>query len=63
MIAGIVAPGLSLVTLGLGLVGAVDDGRSATVGAILLVVAGLAFVVAGFARDDCSSKLRACTNG
>jgi len=60
MIAGIVALGLSLVALGVGLVGAIDDGRSATVGAILLVVAGLAFVVAGFARDDCSSELQAC---
>jgi len=60
MIAGIVALGLSVVALGLGLVGAIDDGRSATVGAILLVVAGLMFVVAGVARDDCSSELRAC---
>src|SRR5215467_14021021 len=59
-IAGIVALGLSLVALGLGLAGAIDDGRSATVGAILLVVAGLMFVVAGVARDDCSSELQAC---
>jgi hypothetical membrane protein len=60
MIAGIVVLGLSLVALGLGLVGAIDDGRSATIGTILLVVAGLAFVVAGFARNDCSSELQAC---
>jgi hypothetical membrane protein len=60
MIAGIVALGLSLMALGLGIVGAIEDGRGATVGAILLVVSGLAFVVAGFARDDCSSELRAC---
>src|SRR5262245_46939250 len=60
MFAGIVALGFSLVALGLGLVGAIDDGRSATVGAILLVLAGLMFVVAGVARDDCSSELQAC---
>jgi hypothetical membrane protein len=60
MIAGIAVLGLSLVALGLGLVGAIDDGRSATVGVILLVVAGLMFAVAGVARDDCSSELQAC---
>jgi hypothetical membrane protein len=60
MIAGIVALGLSLVALGLGLVGAIEDGRSATVGVILLVLAGVMFVVAGIARDDCSSELQAC---
>jgi len=60
MIAGIVALGLSLAGLGLGLIGAIDDGRSATVGAILLVLAGVMFVVAGVARDDCSSELEAC---
>jgi hypothetical membrane protein len=60
MIAGIVALGLSFVALGLGLVGAIDDGRSATVGAILLILAGIMFLVAGAARDDCSSELQAC---
>src|SRR5262249_34982120 len=42
------------------LVGAIEDGRSATVGAILLILAGAMFVVAGVARDDCSSELQAC---
>jgi hypothetical protein len=60
MIVGIVALGLSFVALGLGLVGAINDGRSATAGAILLVLAGIMFLVAGVARDDCSSELQAC---
>ena len=60
MIAGIVALGMSLVALSLGLVGAVNDCHSAIVGAILLVLAVLMFVLAGVARDDCSSELRAC---
>ncbi len=60
MIAGIVALGLGLLALGLGLLGVIHDGRSATVGPILLVLAGLSFAVAGFARNDCSSELRAC---
>jgi hypothetical membrane protein len=60
MIVGIVALGVSLVALGLGLVGAIDDGRSATVGSILLILAGLSFAAAGVARNDCSSELEAC---
>ncbi len=60
MIAGIVALGLGLLALGLGLRGVIHDGRSATIGPILLVLAGLSFVVAGFARNDCSSELQAC---
>ena len=31
-----------------------------TVGPVLLVLTGLSFVVAGFARNDCSSELQAC---
>ena len=60
MIAGIVALGLGLLALGLGLVNAIHDGVSATVGSVLLVLAGLSFVVAGVARNDCSSELQAC---
>ena len=60
IISGIVALGLGLLALGLGLLGVIHDGRSATVGPILLVLAGLSFVVAGFARNDCSSELQAC---
>ena len=53
MIAGIVALGLGLLALGLGLVNAIHDGASATVGSVLLVLAGLSFVAAGLARNDC----------
>jgi hypothetical membrane protein len=60
MIAGIVALGLGLLALGLGLVNAIHDGASATVGSVLLVLAGLDFVAAGLARNDCSSELQAC---
>jgi hypothetical membrane protein len=60
MIAGIIVLGLSIVGLGLGLVGAIRDGKSALVGEILLVLTGLAFVTAGVARNDCSSELQAC---
>ncbi len=60
MIAGIIALGLSLAALGLGLLGAIHDGRSATVGPILLVLAGVCFTGAGLARNDCSSELQAC---
>jgi hypothetical membrane protein len=60
MIAGIIALGLSLIALGLGLVGVIDDGHSATVGPVLLVLAGVSFTGAGLARNDCSSELQAC---
>ena len=60
MIAGIVALGLGLLALGLGLRGVIHDGRSTTIGPVLLVLTGFSFVVAGFARNDCSSELRAC---
>ena len=60
MIAGIIALGLGLIALGVGLVGVIRDGRSATVGPILLVLAGVCFTGAGLARNDCSSELQAC---
>ncbi len=60
MIGGIIALGLGLIALGLGLAGVIRDGRSATVGPILLALAGVSFVGAGLARNDCSSELQAC---
>ena len=60
MIAGIIALGLGLIALGLGLGGVIHGSRSATVGPILLVLAGLSFTAAGLARNDCSSELQAC---
>jgi uncharacterized protein DUF998 len=60
MIAGIVLLGLSIVGLGLGLVGAIRDGISPLVGEGLIVLTGLAFVTAGVARNDCSSELESC---
>ena len=60
MIAGIIALGLSLIALGLGLLGVIHGGRSTTVGPILLVLAGVCFTGAGLARNDCSSELQAC---
>jgi hypothetical membrane protein len=60
MIAGIIALGVGLIALGLGLVSVIHDGRSATVGPILLVLAGVSFAGAGLARNDCSSELQAC---
>jgi hypothetical membrane protein len=60
MIGGIIALGLGLIALGLGLANAIDDGASAKVGPLLLVLAGLSFAVAGPARNDCSSELQSC---
>jgi hypothetical membrane protein len=60
MIGGIIALALGLLALGLGLVNAIDDGASAKVAPVLLVLAGLCFAVAGLARNDCSSELDSC---
>ena len=60
MIAGIIALSLGLIALGVGLAGAIQDGRSATAGPILLVLGGLSFTAAGLARNDCSSELQTC---
>jgi hypothetical membrane protein len=60
MILGFLALGLGTVALALALLNAVRGGRSARIGAALLAFAGLAIVVAGLARNDCSSELAAC---
>ena len=39
---------------------AVAGGRAARVGALLILLAGLGILVAGIARNDCSSELEAC---
>jgi hypothetical membrane protein len=60
MVAGFLALGAGLVVLGAGLVRAVAASRSARFGALLVVIAGLGILVAGIARNDCSSELAAC---
>ena len=60
MIGGIIALGLGLAALGVGLGGAIEDGRSATVGSALLILAGISFAAAGLFRNDCSSALQEC---
>ena len=61
MITGFVLLGVGTVALGVGLAGALT-GRSAVIGAVLLVVAGAGVVIAGRARNDCSSELAACAD-
>lgn len=61
MIMGFVLVGVSTVALGVGLAGAVK-GRSATVGSILVALAGVGFIVAGLVRRDCYSQLDACAD-
>jgi hypothetical membrane protein len=61
MITGFVLLGVGMVALGAGLAGALK-GRSATVGSILVAVAGVGIIVAGLARNDCSSQLDACVD-
>jgi hypothetical membrane protein len=60
MVLGFLALGFGTVALALALLDAVRGGRSARVGAALLALAGLGSVVAGLARNDCSSELAAC---
>jgi hypothetical membrane protein len=59
MITGFLLLGVGIVALGAGLAGALK-GRPATVGSILVVLAGAGIIVAGLARNDCSSELDAC---
>ena len=61
MISGFVLLGVGMVALGAGLAGALR-GRPARVGSILVVVAGVGIIVAGLARNDCSSQLDACVD-
>jgi hypothetical membrane protein len=60
MVLGFLALGLGTVALALALLNAVRGGRRARVGAALVAFAGLGIVVAGLARNDCSSELAAC---
>jgi hypothetical membrane protein len=60
MIAGFLALAVSLVALGMGLLRAFAGRRVARVGAVLVLLAGLGILVAGIARNDCSSELAAC---
>lgn len=61
MITGFLLLGVGIVALGAGLAGALK-GRPATVGSILVLVAGVGIIVAGLARNDCSSELDACAD-
>jgi len=61
MITGFVLLGVGMVALGAGLAGALK-GRPTTVGSILVAVAGVGIIVAGLARNDCSSQLDACAD-
>ena len=60
MVVGFLALALGTVALGMGLFVAVESGRAARVGALLVLIAGLGILVAGIARNDCSSELAAC---
>jgi hypothetical membrane protein len=59
MISGFVLLGAGTVALAVGLATALRS-RSAVIGSILLMIAGIGPIVAGLARNDCSSKLPAC---
>jgi len=59
MIAGFLLLGVGIVALAIGLGGALE-GRRAVTGAILVAIAGIGIIVAGLARNDCSSELDAC---
>jgi hypothetical membrane protein len=61
MITGFLLLGAGMIALGAGLAGALKGGP-ATVGSILVVVAGVGIIVAGLARNDCSSELDACAD-
>jgi hypothetical membrane protein len=59
MITGFVLLGLGTVALAAGLVSALRH-PSAVIGSVLLMIGGIGLVVAGLARNDCSSELPAC---
>jgi hypothetical membrane protein len=60
MAVGFLALALGLLALGGGLVRALEGGWPAPVGALLVLIAGVGILVAGTARNDCSSELAAC---
>jgi hypothetical membrane protein len=59
MIIGFVLLGAGTVALAAGLASTLRY-RSAVIGSVLLIIAGIGLVVAGLARTDCSEKLPAC---
>ena len=59
MITGFVLLGLGTVALAAGLVSTLRY-PSAVIGSVLLMIGGTGLVVAGLARNDCSSELPAC---
>jgi hypothetical membrane protein len=59
MIAGFLLLGVGTVALAAGLASTLKY-RSARVGSVLLMIAGVGIAVAGLARNDCSSELLAC---
>ncbi len=59
MITGFVLLGVGTVALAAGLASTLRY-PSAVIGSILLVIAGIGLMVAGLARNDCSSELPAC---
>ena len=61
MIAGFLVLGAGTVALAGGLAG-VLHGRGAAVGSTLMGLAGIGLIVAGLARNDCSSELDACAD-
>jgi hypothetical membrane protein len=60
MMVGFLTLALGVVVLGMGLWRGVEGGRPGRVGALLVLSAGLGILVAGLARNDCSSELAAC---
>ena len=61
MMAGFLLLGAGTVALAAGLAEVVK-GRRAAIGSILVALAGLGIIVAGLARNDCSSELEACAS-
>jgi hypothetical membrane protein len=61
-ITGMVVLGICTMALAFGLRNETGQGEAATVGPIMLFVAGTAIVGAGLMRNDCSTELRACAD-
>jgi hypothetical membrane protein len=61
MITGFLLLGVGTVALAAGLVSTLK-GRPAVIGSILILIAGVGIVVAGLARNDCSSELTPCAD-
>ena len=61
MITGFLLLGAGTAALAIGLIRTLK-GRAATIGSILVLIAGVGIVVAGIARNDCSSELTPCAD-